>query len=101
MPPGTLYVGRPTIWGNPFLHPDPAEAVAAYRRLIAEGGTQCFTLEPGGLQFARNFHPNCLHWSYPNFVREHIAQLRGFHFACWCPLDRPCHADALLDLANA
>lgn len=20
--------------------------------------------------------------------------------ACWCPLDQPCHADALLDIAN-
>ncbi len=22
-------------------------------------------------------------------------------FACWCPLDQPCHADVLLEIANA
>lgn len=30
-------------------------------------------------------------------VGEHIA----FGLACWCPLDQPCHADVLLELANA
>jgi hypothetical protein len=27
-------------------------------------------------------------------------QLRGRDLACWCPLDQPCHADVLLELAN-
>ena len=31
-------------------------------------------------------------------VRE---ELRGKDLACWCPLDAPCHADVLLELANA
>jgi hypothetical protein len=26
--------------------------------------------------------------------------LRGKNLACWCPLDLPCHADVLLELAN-
>jgi hypothetical protein len=26
--------------------------------------------------------------------------LRGHDLACWCPLDKPCHADVLLRLAN-
>ncbi|HLH95065.1 MAG TPA: DUF4326 domain-containing protein [Xanthobacteraceae bacterium] len=26
--------------------------------------------------------------------------MRGNNLACWCPLDRPCHADVLLRLAN-
>jgi len=26
--------------------------------------------------------------------------LRGKDLACWCPLDQPCHADVLLELAN-
>lgn len=29
-----------------------------------------------------------------------IAELRGKNLACWCPLDQPCHADVLLELAN-
>jgi hypothetical protein len=28
-------------------------------------------------------------------------ELRGKDLACWCPLDAPCHADVLLELANA
>jgi len=27
--------------------------------------------------------------------------LRGHDLACWCPLDQPCHADRLLEVANA
>jgi hypothetical protein len=26
--------------------------------------------------------------------------LRGHDLACWCPLDQPCHADVLLELAD-
>jgi hypothetical protein len=29
-----------------------------------------------------------------------LAQLAGKNLACWCPLDQPCHADVLLELAN-
>jgi hypothetical protein len=29
-----------------------------------------------------------------------LADLRGKNLACWCPLDQPCHADVLLELAN-
>jgi Domain of unknown function (DUF4326) len=29
------------------------------------------------------------------------VHLRGKNLACWCRLDRPCHADVLLELANA
>jgi hypothetical protein len=29
-----------------------------------------------------------------------LYELRGKDLACWCPLDQPCHADVLLELAN-
>ncbi|MBM4480356.1 DUF4326 domain-containing protein [Rhodococcus hoagii] len=29
------------------------------------------------------------------------AELAGRDLACWCPLDQPCHADVLLEIANA
>ncbi|MBT2130088.1 DUF4326 domain-containing protein [Aliiroseovarius lamellibrachiae] len=31
---------------------------------------------------------------------DHLEELRGKDLVCWCPLDQPCHADALLELAN-
>jgi hypothetical protein len=30
-----------------------------------------------------------------------VSSLRGKDLACWCSLDQPCHADVLLELANA
>lgn len=32
--------------------------------------------------------------------RPGLEELRGKDLACFCPLDRPCHADVLLELAN-
>lgn len=32
---------------------------------------------------------------------EIATELAGRDLACWCPLDQPCHADVLLELANA
>ena len=29
-----------------------------------------------------------------------VHELRGKDLACWCSLDKPCHADVLLELAN-
>lgn len=31
---------------------------------------------------------------------EALPTLRGKDVACWCPLDKPCHGDVLLELAN-
>jgi hypothetical protein len=73
-PPGAVVVSRPSRWGNPFpIGPDrsAAEAVALYRE-----------------------------WITPR-VDEVRVQLAGRDLCCWCPLDRPCHADVLLELANA
>lgn len=33
-------------------------------------------------------------------VDEARAELHGKDLACWCPLDQPCHADVLLEIAN-
>ena len=32
---------------------------------------------------------------------DKIETLRGKNLACWCSLDADCHADTLLELANA
>jgi hypothetical protein len=85
MPPGAVYVGRPTVWQNPYglrgtacLIPVDTveEAVAEFRRMV-EGEFSSV----GGL---------------PGYILE----LRGKDLACWCPPGRPCHADVLLEFAN-
>ena len=84
-PEGAVVVARPTKWGNPWRvrQPHPfgslsnltaQEAVDLYRW----GAEMC----AGG----------------PDFD---LTELRGKDLACWCPLDQPCHADVLLEMANA
>ena len=80
MPANAVYVGRPTRWGNPFAvttkdRDGRAAAVALYRAWLCEPGQQ-------------------------GLVAAIRAELRGHDLACWCPLDQPCHADALLEVAS-
>lgn len=37
---------------------------------------------------------------YPISESE-LEELRGKDLACWCKLGEPCHADVLLEMANA
>ena len=99
MPANTVSVGRPSRWGNPFrvggmfhlsmIGPDPffqirspAQAVDLYHKMIER---------PDRAEFRAAVK----------------AELRGRNLACWCALDDaagnrvPCHADVLLEIANA
>lgn len=86
MPANTVNVARPGKWGNPY------KVGAADHRTGAklDAGTAverfCAMLDD----------PSLRAWTgYPN-----AAELAGKNLACWCALDKPCHADVLLDLAN-
>ena len=97
MPENTVYVGRPTLWGNPFSAEDVQKAVDAFRERIASHDTMLsFEMGPGKLQFARDAHKDCLHWAWRQWAWENLPTLRGKSLCCWCPLDQPCHADVLL-----
>lgn len=95
-PPDTVVVARPSKWGNPFtvngareaglLDPHDA-AVDAFSDWLAGFPWAC----PEGDDYeARRL-----------WILDHIADLRGKNLACWCRLDQSCHADVLLELANA
>jgi hypothetical protein len=78
MPENTRKVDRTTQFGNPFrLDEGAAASVAAFRVWI--------TSTAAGKALATS-------------ARE---RLRGANLACWCALDRPCHADVLLEIANS
>jgi hypothetical protein len=100
MPPNTVKVDRSTRWGNPFSMGDAIDlgmtSLAAAPSFLVE----CF----------RSWLPNSPRandlWMGPesDAARQHfiyLSQLRGKNLACWCALDAPCHADVLLELANA
>jgi hypothetical protein len=86
LPPNTVYVGRPTVWGNPFKGPTREEAIEMYRADLEEALPD-WSGECGGAD-----------WAVEAAIR--LPELRGKNLACWCPLNLPCHADVLLELAN-
>ena len=110
MPPNTVSVTRPGKWGNPFprdhegteLHcltlqldgrdeTDRATAaVDLYRTWLTKGKVN----ELIGLFLPSGF-------GEPPPERIIKRELRGKNLACYCPLDQPCHADVLLEIANA
>jgi len=79
MPENTVYVGRPTKWGNKFADPfnNPITLCHQFEAFI------CLSIEGHHL------------------ADDAKKELRGKNLACWCALDQPCHADILLRLANA
>ena len=98
MPPNTVYVGRPTIWGNPFepsIPEDAQSAVAAFRRLFTQPPS---LLRHGVLRIHKGNGGRGE--GRVSEMKDRLHELRGKNLACWCPLDQPCHADVLLELAN-
>jgi hypothetical protein len=102
MPSGCIYVGRPMLYGNPFpIDVYGAEkAVDLYDRWL-NGPMSMDELS----KLSR-----CDRWggevdvplmAVRRWLLDALPALRGHDLCCWCALDRPCHADVLLKLANA
>ena len=101
MPEGYIYVGRPTMWGNPFAVAGATEfgqrlAVEGFRDEVAKAARRGETPPwvQDGWSLSADDEPL---WQLEDWLRP----LRGRSLACWCRLDRPCHADVLLEIANA
>jgi len=122
MPHGAVYVGRGSIWGNPFKVGEPCgvfdgkdgrglglmdqveilvpmltreQCVEFYGEMVR--GFLRPELYPAGHNWRAAFAGKMGAW-HPSDV-AHTA-LRGRDLACWCRLDEPCHADVLLEIAN-
>lgn len=99
MPPNTVYVGRPTKWGNPFT----IQAAIVYGHRAESA--QRITVEAYRLWILGDAYYGLFN-SLRNDVLDHLDDLHGHDLACWCPLKDehgnhvPCHADVLLELAN-
>lgn len=113
-PDGAVYVGRGTRWGNPctqvrypaldgtdwehegrlhktsgerhaFVHPDQTITWHLVKEATREQAVAMFR---GWLD------------QRPALAEAARTELGGRDLMCWCPLDEPCHADVLLELAN-
>lgn len=104
MPENTVSVARPGRWGNPWP--------------LSLGRDRCIDLfrdscggffSPGKLDDLTDAAFQAVYEANNAFRSRHgyspaIAaryELAGKNLACWCPLDQPCHADVLLEIANA
>lgn len=102
-PEGAVYVGRGSRWGNPY-------------RVVREGGYAWVEgsswVEPvpkhivyvGHSENAQYVQQEAVDryraWIASEDSRELRRELAGRDLMCWCPIDQPCHADVLLELAN-
>lgn len=89
-PAGAVCVTRGTLWGNPFVvRPDleAGEKVGAY--IAVPNATEA-------VEVFREFMNQS-----PDMIEKAKRNLRGKDLACFCAPDQPCHADVLLELANA
>ena len=99
MPANTVKVERSTRWGNPCAVGEPIDMRQARR--------WGWDISPDGRAFVCETAEQAVGWfAYALNFDEAIwptlrAQLRGKNLACWCAIDQPCHADVLLEIANA
>lgn len=80
MPPDTIYVGRPSMFGN----------YAALRAGLPRTGQASVDAFRKWVEAEASYA-----WK-----GEVVRALRGKNLACWCRAGLPCHADVLLELAN-
>lgn len=96
MPPDTIYVGRPSVWGNPFKVTNIPRyglcVVITQNHVTRILDSHCVSQDEAvKIAISR----------YESYAATfNLESLRGRDLACWCPLDQPCHADVLLRMAN-
>lgn len=103
LPPNSVIVTRPGLFGNPFVGPF---AVEAHRLWITEGTVTTRDVAKLICDRERNAHatgvafcPGVWNRTAVEVLRR-LNELRGKNLACYCALEQQCHADTLLELAN-
>lgn len=91
--PDAVIVARPSEWGNPWRVGDVGYLETPFRAREGEVYVREITITPA---LAVELYRQTI---LPE-IDEIRSELSGRDLACWCPLDQPCHADVLLELAN-
>ncbi|MFC7608185.1 DUF4326 domain-containing protein [Teichococcus aestuarii] len=103
MPPNTVRVCRPSVFGNPWRVSDILAADRDEGRPTSQQHAQAAAVESYRAWLAGDDFSD----RYPAFTGDRevvlraLPSLRGRNLACWCHPASPCHAEVLLELANA
>lgn len=85
--PYDIYIGRPSVWGNPFSH--KSGTVARYRVSTVEEAVRRYE------EYIR---------AKPGLMALAKTSLKGKVLGCWCKSSRTpnalCHGDVLVKIAN-
>lgn len=114
-PPGTIYAGRGSKLGNPFVIGQPSGVFDDGGPVLIPALTreQCVSLHAtlaNGI-LTPEMYPDGHRWldafskRYGHPVEFARSELRGKSMSCWCAILRcseyvPCHVDVLLSIAN-
>lgn len=114
MPENTVCVDRSTGFGNPFPVVRAASTYMGQTKSVWVIGTWAGPAmwfrdtKPEAIELSVQAYRAWLNTPPQNAIRDKArVALRGKNLACWCPLTFPdgsrcpCHADVLLELANA
>jgi hypothetical protein len=91
IPPNTIKVDRSGDWGNPFeedVHGTQEECVKLFAAMLRG------EFASGGVTVAEQ-------QAYHTMAHRDRDQITGKNLGCWCKPGTPCHADVLLEFANA
>ena len=98
MPPNTVCVDRPSVWGNPFdwRKVGREKAIALYREWMI--GVLTPEMYPFGHDAMKRFRVK-----YTKMTPKEAARtyLKGWNVATWCREGEACHGDVVLEIANA
>lgn len=102
-PEGAIVVARPSKWGNPYRAVERdwwlvEDNNGVEFEPIAGTGQKLPAIEKAVSLYAVDL----TEWggTFGITVEDVRRELAGKDLACWCPLDQPCHADVLLEIAN-
>jgi hypothetical protein len=105
MPPNTVSIARPGRLGNPFLcrrdigdcEPEAGRCcLVMFEEWVRSGveGRPCTTGSTWAAIDALAGYPRRTAYI------DRLRQIRGKNVACYCALDRPCHGDIIIAIAN-
>lgn len=104
LPVGAKIVDRSSRWGNPFaVRFDKKRAVDFHdaHQVYAHRTGEHLAWFERRIDAHRYVVALYREWLDESPLREQLELLRGHDLACPCPPDLPCHADVLLEVANA